>query len=636
MKAPSRLAALTASLLVLLPALAVLQYRWVGQLDDATRERMLRNLHNAARQFQESFDGEVARAFVSLQVDSATARDEQWSRYAERHAAWAGTTAYPGLVANVFLIDARAGDLRLRRWDRAAGTFAPAEWTGALGAARAHFATELAAFATGNRRPVERRWFRDGEGLLVAPLLNVHFGPASQVAMHTSILTVFGFTAIELNLPLIRNEMLPALAQRHFSHTDGDGYRVAVVDAADAGTVIYRSSPEAPTDPSRSDVNMPIFGAHYDPVMFLARGAAREARDPRDSQEQRNLVLSVIRKTGNDNVTMRARIANADGGRWRLLAQHERGSLEAAVGGVRQRNLIVSFGILLLMGVSIGLLALSSRRAQHLAHQQMEFVAGVSHELRTPVAVIRSAGENLSHGVVGDPDRVRRYGDAIQGEARRLGEMIERVLQFAGIESGRVARAPIAIEPLVHDAIEAALPKDAGRFTVERHIAPNLPLVAGDATALRSAIQNLVTNAAKYGGGDRWIRIRVETGTSGRQSFMAVAGNRRRGVLPVPRAHRGQPSEVRVTIEDHGRGIAPADLPHIFDPFYRGGDATARQIQGSGLGLALVRRIAEAHGGRISVVTREGAGTAFTLHLPAAATSPEAVPLQSPNEAAAG
>jgi len=602
-KLPSRLTLLTAALLVLLPALAILQYRWVGQLGDAARERMQRNLHNAAQQFQESFDSEVARAVVSLQVDSARSAE----RYADRYAAWASTTAYPWLVKNVYVVDAPANDLRIARWDASARTFAPAGWEGALESARAHFASELAAFTSEGRRRFDRPLLRDHEELLVAPLIQIQFGAPPQPHTLRSIATTFGFTVIELNLPAIREQLLPALAHRHFSERDDDAYRVAVVDASNPTRVLYRSSPDAPADPSKADVSVPIFAALQDPVMFLARGAAHDIRDGRD---KRHVVVSMIREQRADNVTVR--VSNGGSGRWRLIAQHERGSLDAAVGDVRQRNLLVSFGILLLMGVSIGLLTLSSRRAQNLAQQQMEFVAGVSHELRTPVAVIRSAAENLSHGVVGEPDRVRRYGDAIQVEARRLGEMIERVLQFAGIESGRIARSSIAIEPLIAEAVEAAIAHERETFTVERRISANLPTVLGDPTALRSAIQNLIANAMKYGGADRWIGIRAEV------------------------AHH-EPRRLRITVEDHGRGISPSDLPHIFEPFYRGAEATSRQIQGSGLGLALVRRIVEAHDGRVTVATRETGGTVFTLHLPDASMfHDKPAPFRFRNEAAAG
>src|SRR5262249_19880877 len=101
---------------------------------------------------------------------------------------------------------------------------------------------------------------------------------------------------------------------------------------------------------------------------------------------------------------------------WQLLVKHRAGSLEAAVMQVRRRNLMLSFGILLLLGVSMFLILLSARRAQRLAKQQMEFVAGVSHELRTPLAVICSAGENLADGVIGDQLQVKRYGELIRSE----------------------------------------------------------------------------------------------------------------------------------------------------------------------------------------------------------------------------
>ena len=94
----------------------------------------------------------------------------------------------------------------------------------------------------------------------------------------------------------------------------------------------------------------------------------------------------------------------------------------------------------MLLTMAIGLIVVSARRAQELARQQMEFVAAVSHELRTPVSVIGAAAGNLADGVVGDPQRVRKYGETIQGEARRLAETVERVLQLAGIAAGMPPR----------------------------------------------------------------------------------------------------------------------------------------------------------------------------------------------------
>jgi signal transduction histidine kinase len=131
-------------------------------------------------------------------------------------------------------------------------------------------------------------------------------------------------------------------------------------------------------------------------------------------------------------------------------------------------------------------------------------------------------------------------------------------------------------------------------ITIERNFIPNPPAVVGDAAALRSAIQNLIANAVKYGGRDRWVGIRVEHGRQRRRP------------------------EVWITISDHGAGIPASELPHIFDPFYRGADAVARQVHGNGLGLSLVRQIVAAHGGRVTVTTRAGAGSSFTIALPSA------------------
>jgi len=155
----------------------------------------------------------------------------------------------------------------------------------------------------------------------------------------------------------------------------------------------------------------------------------------------------------------------------------------------------------------------------------------------------------------------------------------------------------VALPPseITEGAIDSSLPLlESSGVQVHREFAADLPQVMGDAAALRSAVQNLIANAVKYGGRDRWVGIRAEHA--------------------VDRRH----SEVRITVSDHGAGIPATELPHIFDPFYRGADATARQVHGSGLGLSLVKRIVTAHGGRVSVTTRPGAGTAFTIALPAA------------------
>ncbi|HWI16492.1 MAG TPA: HAMP domain-containing sensor histidine kinase, partial [Vicinamibacterales bacterium] len=270
-----------------------------------------------------------------------------------------------------------------------------------------------------------------------------------------------------------------------------------------------------------------------------------------------------------------------------------------AATAVRMRNLVISSSVLLLLTLAIGLIVVSARRAQELARQQMEFVAAVSHELRTPVSVIGTAAGNLADGVVGDPQRVRKYGETIQGEARRLAETVERVLQLAGIAAGKAAaaRTPVNPDVLVQESLSACRTEieNAG-VNVELAIAEDLPSIVGDATALRSALQNLISNAVKYGGDARWLRI----------SAREVTGSGSR-----------VPGKVLFTVEDRGIGIDGEDKKHIFEPFYRGREAVSQQIQGSGLGLNLVHRIAEAHDGTVTVTSEPGKGSTFTLALPA-------------------
>jgi signal transduction histidine kinase len=584
---PSGPTVVTCLLLLLLPTLAVLQYRWVGQVSQAQRERMQRTLWNSAAQFRSAFDGELARAVLSLQVGPATARDGASEQYSNRYTTWLDTADHPGIVAAIYIVDADRESLRLRRWNPETHVFEPAAWPPKLEPLRAEFERDRAEFGTGSRD--DRRYpYAIDESLVIAPLRAVVVRGRGSRAQ--TVTPVFGFTVLELDLDYLRTEMLPDLAARYFSHSDEDGYRVTVTSFDDPQKVLYRSDPDAPTDLSQADVTMPLFFFGRGPG-FGDRARGRGPRGGRDGDVARRGDASPVRPWGET-------------GRWRLVAQHQRGSLDAAVAHVQRRNLAISFGILLLLTGSVGLLMRTSRQAHRLAEQQMEFVAGVSHELRTPVAVIRSAAENLSQGVVGS-DRVKRYGAILESEARRLGEMVERVLQYAGIESGLALgmKRPVDLHEVIEAAITSAVSAHGAAVRLERHMAADLPPIVGDAAGLRSAIENLIANAVKYGGDDRWVGIRAE----------------------VARERRG--TEVRITVSDHGPGIPQSELRHIFEPFYRGAQAAARQVHGNGLGLSLVKRIVAAHGGRIAVTTRPGAGSAFTIALPAAPAEASPTPI---------
>ena len=647
----SAVTVLVGIVMLLVPALAYMQYQWLGQLSQAERERMQRTLRTAAAQFATEFDGELSRALVSLQVDGPTIRDENWSAFAQRYSAWTSSASDPRLVEEVLLVDTASAAawsspisapvpverLRLRRWNNQSLIFEGAEWTPDLAEVRESLAAHFIGFQldrSERRGPGPRAALStDLRGTFSFSVANDHLlvSPVTFVELFDSRrsprITILGFTILKLNRTVIKDTVLASLTARHFNRQDEEvDYRVAIVHRDDPNTVVWESEPGVAAAIAQApDVSQTFMAARADQMLMLARNSrgdipppppppppgGRSSRPEIPPQPTRSdkIVVSMIEKDQQHGTTRMITRGGPFDGRWMLLAKHRSGSLEAAVAAVRQRNLIVSSSVLLLLTLAIGLIVVSARRAQELARQQMEFVAAVSHELRTPVSVIGAAAGNLADGVVGDPQRVRKYGETIQGEARRLGETVERVLQLAGIAAGRAAAVQVPVHPeeLVTQSLAACRAEiDTAAVTVETHIADGLPHVLGDATAMRSALQNLISNAVKYGGPAKWIRISAKSREP--ESFETALRARGR--------HRGK--MVSFTVEDHGPGIDPEDRKHIFEPFYRGRDAVSQQIHGSGLGLNLVARIAEAHGGLVTLSSAPGKGSTFSLSLPAA------------------
>jgi signal transduction histidine kinase len=282
-----------------------------------------------------------------------------------------------------------------------------------------------------------------------------------------------------------------------------------------------------------------------------------------------------------------------------LVVRHRRGGpLGAFVGEIRRRDLAIGFGVLVVLVINMAMLIVTSHRAQRLAQLQMDFVTAVSHELRTPLTVIISGADNICNGVVETSQQVMQYGLVIRSQARQLFGLVERILLFAASRQDgfRYNLRPVKIQEVVDAALASTAGLiEAGHFTVECEIDEDLPPVIGDASALSQCIQNLITNALKYAGDQHWIGIRAK----GHQNGSA-------------------PGEVQISVSDRGIGIGEADLPHIFEPFYRSPAVKAAQIRGTGLGLPLSQSIAEAMKGRLAVTSAPGSGSTFTLHVPSA------------------
>jgi two-component system phosphate regulon sensor histidine kinase PhoR len=237
-------------------------------------------------------------------------------------------------------------------------------------------------------------------------------------------------------------------------------------------------------------------------------------------------------------------------------------------------------------------LAVLYREAQ-VARLQTDFVNKVSHDLRTPLTSIRMFVETLQLGRLQDPARQAEALEIVAEETGRLSRLINRLLDWARMESGRRSYElrRLRVEAIVEEALEAFAPQLLQHpAEVVRSLPPGLPPVWGDREAITEALLNLLNNAHKYTGDVK----RIEVGAS------------RDGDTVV------------IEVKDNGPGIPAREQKRVFDKFYRGSDPLQRTIEGTGLGLAMVKHIVAGHGGKVSVASEIGHGASFRIALLAA------------------
>jgi signal transduction histidine kinase len=265
--------------------------------------------------------------------------------------------------------------------------------------------------------------------------------------------------------------------------------------------------------------------------------------------------------------------------------------LDRAAATVRLTVGALIAGLVAAIAIGSFLLLVDLRRQLRLAAQKTDFVSNVSHELKTPLTSIRMFSELLAEGTAADDEKRSAYLKIIGAETARLTRLIDNILDFARTEKGerKYKFEDCDIAKIVREAVENYRPQmKAHGFMVETEI-PNDPIIArGDCDALAQVILNLLSNAKKYSGDRKEIRI----------------GLWREG------------SWLEVRVLDRGLGVPAAAAEKIFEQFYRAHDSLSSGIQGSGLGLTLSRQIARAHGGDVLFAPREGGGSIFTVRLP--------------------
>jgi signal transduction histidine kinase len=231
------------------------------------------------------------------------------------------------------------------------------------------------------------------------------------------------------------------------------------------------------------------------------------------------------------------------------------------------------------------------RRELQMAEMRSQFVSSVSHELKTPLTAIRMFAETLRLGRSRNPEAQQEYLETIVNESERLTRLLNNVLDFSKIETGRMVYRPkqASLEDIVRAAARTVqYPLSQEGFELNLNIEDGLPEACVDRDAIEQAILNLLSNAMKYSGDARTIEL----------SLMR---------------HNG---DAVIRVKDHGMGIDPLQQEKIFDKFYRVSSQENERITGTGLGLALAAHIVKAHGSRIEVESLPGQGSTFSIHLP--------------------
>jgi two-component system phosphate regulon sensor histidine kinase PhoR len=231
------------------------------------------------------------------------------------------------------------------------------------------------------------------------------------------------------------------------------------------------------------------------------------------------------------------------------------------------------------------------RRERHANELKSEFISNVSHELKTPLSIISMFGEMLANGRTKGPEQATEYAQVIWRESVRLGRLIDNVLDFAKMERGKEVYE--FAEADVGEVVERAVDLVGRRaqnaeMTIEVEIEPELPNVQLDGNAFTLAVMNLIDNAIKYAADGKKVVVKLTK----------------------------QGERIVLVVRDFGPGIAAEEQEQIFERFYRARAVRLKPIRGSGIGLALVRHIARAHGGDVSVTSVPGKGATFQLWLP--------------------
>ena len=570
---PRRLLAAAIAILILAggAVLGVLQAMWVGEASNAEEMRLRGALSLAAARVSQDAQDELRVLASLLRIEPGDLSRRDWATLATQLAFWYDSAREPLLLRGVHVLSSLQ-PITSFSYEQQSKSFvrentAPSLPSGALAVLYPETASA----------PTPYQQLSGKEALLVVPV------------MPEGALAPIGAIVAELDPSVFYAGLLPILASQELK---GFKYRVVVDGSSVSETAGFRPDTAAPPE------MVVDFGGVMERALVSALapnwGGHGGGPRPPPPGEDPSLAFWMLRDRG----TNAAPQDPTERGRATLEVYYPDGTLSGAVRDRRVVDLALSTGILAALLASGVVLYSLYRRSVGLRVAEQEFVATMSHELRTPISVVKAASENLARGVVSDPARLPKYAEVIQGQINRLAGMVERILTYSGLQSGKrtVGQSSVDISALIREVSEPLRHVASERGASLKVSEEALPAtICSDPAALTLILENLVMNAILHASPGE---IRVDIA---RRAFDIL----------------------RISVEDDGPGVPAREQRRIFEPFVRTSRSVESQSQGSGLGLHLVKRLVGLLGGKITLESPyltlaevEQQGCRFTVTLP--------------------